>query len=335
MAEHRELVGSDFSIRPRLLAASPTREWEPGWDPALDPRRDPRRLLFLQAHGGNQAVVQLIAGPQAGTVGLGPSVLPVVQRLPAHQTFKRSLQELIEVLGETSDLGAYLKQNKNKNAKPSKNTELNALFKAAWDGDENAESQQDDDRRMMEKLILSGHRGIGEAVRNARLKADDEGQFGAGPSGARPDIVSAFTQALFFRAERKDSNGVANGYLNFDGTKHGRMGSARDYPGRRGEGVRDRADQYLFVSKEGKEVRAYQQKGQGGDREVLTIVSSRDEVQAMVYDVDSRGYKTKGPLTGIVAQAMTPKAIDNLNTWLAVEERNAGVLDPILQNLIH
>lgn len=302
-----------------------------------------RALPALQAAAGNVAVSRLIAdlrrGPAAGLPsGLAaarPAGPLVIQRLAAHQTFKTVLAELVQTLGATSRVGAILRQNKDKNAKPSADSELGILFRAAWPrGDENADSQDDDDRRMMENLIRSGTYGIGDAVRDARLALDKEQHFGSGPSGADATLVSAFQQALFFRAERVDSNGVANGFLAFDGTKHGRMGSARDMPGKRGEGVRDRADGYLFVSKEGKEVRDYQAKAQGGTREVLTIVASREEAQAMVYDVDSRGYKTRNRLTGIVSNVMTPRAIENLNTWLKVKQTSPAVLDPILQHLI-
>jgi hypothetical protein len=291
------------------------------------PSSEAAQLLSLQQRAGNLAVSRLIAG--------SPSSMPVIQRKQAQQTFKDVLRDLVGTLGPTSRIGKILDENARKNVLPSKDAELGLLFRAAWKGDETAESDSDDDRAMMEGLLQTNTYGIGAAARDARLASDVGTHFGKAPDQADPNIINAFRNALFFRGERKDSSGQARGFLEFDPTKHGKAGSARDMPGRRGEGVRSRADQYLFVTKEGKEAKDYIDKAQGGARELLTIVASRDEVQAMVYDVDSRGYKTKEPLTGILqGNVITEKARDNLNSWLRVKQTDDSKLNPILQSLL-
>ncbi len=185
---------------------------------------------------------------------------------------------------------------------------------------------------MMENLIQSNWYSIGNQLRNSRLTRD-RGYLNAGNEG-KPSVVRAFQDSLFFRAERKDSDASAKGYLAYDSSKHGRMGSASDMPRRKAEGVRERADNNLFVSKNKNEVRDYAQKAQGGERELLNIIASRDEVNAMKFDVDSWGYKTTERLTRIVRDRMTESAKANLNTLLAVKEDDDVELNKVLRNVL-
>ena len=285
-------------------------------------------LMRLQQQAGNRAVSRLIEGAASGEPGV-----PVIQREAAHQTFKGVLRDLVGTLGTQLYLGKILDEHSRNNKLPSQDVELGYLFRSAWKGEEKEQTDTDDDRRMMERLLQNNTYGIGDAAREARLKSDNAKHFKASPTQADPTVVDAVQKALFFRGERMDSNGRANGYLRFDPNKHGRMGSAREMPGVRGEGVRDRADKYLFVTKDGKEAKDYIAKAVGGTRELLTIVASKQEVQSMVYDVDSGGYKTTGPLTGILqGDVLTPQATENLTTWLGGSQKEDAELNPILKS---
>ena len=102
--------------------------------------------------------------------------------------------------------------------------------------------------------------------------------------------------------------------------------------------VQNRADKNLFVTKRRKEASDYAATAQGGVRELLNVIASRQEVSAMQFDVDSRGFKTQNPLTGIVVNAMTPKALANFNTWLPeaqrVKDSDIATLNPILRAVL-
>jgi hypothetical protein len=312
-----------FAVRQRAPLQSSTASLRRGSE-----TNEAALLMRLQQQAGNRAVSRLIEGAGSG----GPGV-PVIQREAAHQTFKGVLRELAETLGTQLYLGKILDEHSRNNKLPSQDVELGYLFRAAWQGEEKDQTNTDDDRRMKERLLQKNTYGIGDAAREARLKSDNAKHFKPSPAQADPTVVDAVQKALFFRGERMDSNGRANGYLRFDSTKHGRAGSAREMPGVRGEGVRDRADKYLFVTKEGKEAKDYIAKAVGGTRELLTIVASKQEVQSMVFDVDSGGYKTTGPLTGILqGDVLTPQAKDNLTTWLGGKEKDDAELNPILKS---
>ena len=97
--------------------------------------------------------------------------------------------------------------------------------------------------------------------------------------------------------------------------------------------MKKRATKYLFVTKNRAEAKDYAEKAQGGGRELLTMIASRNEVGVMQYDVDSGGYKTKSTLTGIVTNTMTDDAVENLNTWLPPGGKVAkgAALDGVLQ----
>jgi hypothetical protein len=282
--------------------------------------------MRLQQQAGNRAVSRLIESAAA-------SGGPVIQREAAHQTFKGVLRELVGTIGTESYLGRILEEHSRNNKLPSQDVELGYLFRSAWKGEEKDQTDTDDDRRMMERLLQANTYGVGDAAREARLKSDNAKHFKPAPQQADPAVVDAMQKALFFRGERTDSNGRTNGYLKFDPTKHGRMGSASTMPGVRGVGVRDRADRYLFVTKEGKEAKDYIAKAQGGTRELLTIVASRQDVQQMVYDVDSGGYKTTEKLTGILqGDVLTEYAKDNLSTWLGGRQKSDDELNAVLKS---
>jgi len=284
-------------------------------------------LMRLQEQAGNRAVTSLIqGGAQAG---------PVIQRKLAHQTFKDVLRGLAETIGPEVFLSKVLIENANKNVLPSKDWELGMLFRAASTRGEEETSEGDDDRAMQERLIKSDTYGIGNAAKHARLASDKAKHLGPGPADADPTVVAAFQNSLFFRGERKDSHGRSNGVLKFDPTKHGRAGSARLMTGVHAEGVRERADQNLFVTKGGKEAKEYIDKAQGGDRELLTMIASKYEVARMTFDVDPGGYKTREPLTGILqSDVLTQDAKDNLNTWLWPERKDDSKLNPVLKSLL-
>lgn len=247
----------------------------------------------------------------------------VVQCKTALQTFNDVLREAETEIGSLGSkhrkrlagiLGGLAKLNQcDKN-----NAEQCIFFGTAWKGSANDNATQGDDRAMLENLIQANLYGIGDALREARQQSDIAKYLNAKPEDGVEHVYDAFRNALFFRAERKDSNASQSGRLDYNSEKHGKKGSASVMPGGNASRVQDRADKHLFVTKNFLEAADYAKKAQGGERELLVIIASRSEVDAMVYDVDSGGYKTQNALTGIVAKPdeMTEHALDNLNSWL-------------------
>ena len=262
-----------------------------------------------------QAVLTPQTGHPLATRGSG-----VIQRKTAFQTFNDVLRTVAGEIEDTSS-SSFLKILTDMAGKAylhPENAEQNIWFGTAWKGDANDNAVSGDDREMRENLLQANVYGVGDRMRDARLLTDKTKWFTAvgGGEGTQPHLFNAFRQALFFRAERIDSNASRNGFLNYDAQKHGKKGSASVMPGSDAERVKNRADKNLFVTKRRKESSDYAATAQGGAREVLNVIASRHEVNAMQFDVDSGGFKTQNPLTGIVVKAMTSKALANFNTWL-------------------
>lgn len=261
---------------------------------------------------------EIVGGLYAHTAQLRP--IPVIQLKTALQGFNEVIADLGRQIG--GSLGGILiglsRLNKIERDVSKENAEQQIFFGTAWKGSENDVLDAGDERVMVENLIQSGLYNIGEALKKSRINSDKTEFLNAEPEAGKEGIYDAFRNALFFRAERMDSKAPENGILRYDSAKHGKSGSASAMPGRNAEKVKERADNYLFVSKNRKEALDYAEKAQGGKRELITMISSRTEVGLMLYDVDSGGYKTPEHLTGVIVNSMTPTALANLNTWLKV-----------------
>jgi|GEM_PF-3960547 len=310
----------------------------------VDNRREASQGRVLQEMADNspqaRKAIQLLrnsgmANNNANAVGQGHTT--VIQRQTALQAFNLLMRSIGQQIG--GSLGKILLGLAKLNQFDKENAEQQILFASAWDGAPKDKLSKGDDRAMQENLIQHNDYGIGDAMKKLRLESDKTQYLKYkmdDDNDKKENIYKAFQNALFFRAERKTSNASTKGYLIYNAAVHGKSGSASVMPGSDAKRVQDRADKYLFVTKQRKEALEYVEMAQGGSREVLNIIASKNEVGFMKFDVDSGGYKTPEDLTGIVTDTMTEEAIKNLNTWLPIDERVVAnkQLDGILKYML-
>ena len=329
--QHDRVAARRRAAQPASIPLARYEQRRPTAWPAAVPASE---LLQLQRTIGNHAVGRLLVQAERRPIPTHSRVAaPVIQRATALQTFKGVLHRIAgEIGGRLGSIADELTRF-NKLDDPDRDThELKAAFASAWEGTAQDETEPGDDRVMLENLIQNGWYGARNALKQAGLERDKQAFL----RGAQSAVHQAFENALFFRAERTDSNASQAGYLQYNPTKHGPKGSASAMPGEKADDVIKRATGYLFVTKNRAEAKAYAEKAQGGGRELLTMIASRNEVGVMLYDVDSGGYKTESTLTGIVTDTMTDDAVENLNTWLPPGGKVAkgDALDGVLREFV-
>ena len=240
----------------------------------------------------------------------------IQKKVTAIQIFNLVIGEISKEIGETKGTGLILSILAKENTLNSENAEQNIIFRSAWNGNASDLLDPSTSKQMKENLIQSNVYGIGDKLKLARLDCDKEDIKKKSAEPKKP-ILDALASSLFFRADKPEN--VTNFKIIYNPNNTKGNGTAASKPGKDVKNVTDRAMNYIFTTKSKKEAQDYEKKTGG---KTYVFLASKDDVNQMLYDVDSNGYKTKETITGIIgtltdsSKEITESAFDNFITWL-------------------